>query len=65
MLNNCYFNQTKNSCLLQLMQVVHGDKTDKTDKTECLSGTSTKHIVISLFVNVFRIHEIRYFYLLL
>ena len=24
------------------------------------SGTSTKHIVISLFVNVYKIHEIRY-----
>ena len=60
MLNNCYFNQTKNSCLLQLMQVVHGDKTE----LNAFSGTSTKHTVISLFVNVLRIHEIRYFYLL-
>ena len=60
MLNNCYFNQTKNSRLLQIMQVVYGGKTDLL----VFSGTSMKHTVISLFVNVFRIHEIRYFYLL-
>ena len=59
MLNNCYFNQTKNSCLIQLMQVVHGDNTD----LNAFSGTSTKHTVISTFVNVFRMNEIRYFYL--
>ena len=60
MLNNCYFNQTKKQFLLQLMQLVHGDKTDLI----AFLGTSTKHTVISLFVNVFKIHELRYFYLL-
>ena len=39
---------------------MHGNKTD----LNAILSSSAKHTVISLFVNVFKIHEIRHFYLL-
>ena len=58
MLNKCYFNQTKHQFF------VTANVTLCIALKQIVSGTSSKHTVIYLFVNVSKIHEIRYFYLL-
>ena len=57
--NKCYFNQTKHQVFVTV-QVTRGWRQKRFAREMQVSGTSTKHTVISLFVNVFKIHEIRY-----
>ena len=63
MLNKCHFNQTKHQFFVTT-NVTRAWRYNRFASEMHVSGTSRKHAVISLFVNVFKIHEICYFYLL-